>query len=360
MNQKLIATLAASALAGGGGSVAAQSSVTISGFLDASVLLERGGANGSLTKVGSGVSGPSRLIFRGNEDLGGGLSAGFHLEHGVTVDTGGSLQQPFWGRQSYVQISGGLGTLQAGLLFTPLFTTLRDVADPFRASFAGNAGNLLTAGVPGGPRSVGFPNTTAASGIATAGLNRANTLQYVLPKLNNGLTGELSYAFGEQAGSNAALRTLGGSIGYAQGPLVVRLAGLQTRNASATNGERNLLLGGNYAFGATRVHLGIGSNKGYGTKRSDDALVGVSTRIDLLTLIASYARRNDKSPANADASQIGLGAMYHLSRRTHLHVSFARISSDVPNTSPAFYTVGSPAGPGTGNRLLAFGIGHFF
>lgn len=358
MNHAVIITLAALAVAGSG-SVQAQSSVTIAGFVDTSVLLERGGANGSLTKVGSGVSGPSRLIFRGSEDLGGGISAGFHLEHGVTVDTGGSLQQAFWGRQSYVQIGGGFGALQAGLLFTPLFTTLRDVADPFRASFAGNAGNLLTAGVPGGPRSVGFPNTSAANGIATGGLSRANTLQYALPKLN-GFTGELAYAFGEQASGNAALRTLGGSFGYAQGPLVVRLAGSHTRNAAATDGERNLLLGANYAFGATRVHLGIGSNKGYDTKRSDDALVGASTRIDLVTLIASYARKNDKSPADADASQIGLGAMVHLSRRTHLHVSYASISSDVPNTSPAFYTVSSPAGPGSGNRLLAFGIGHLF
>jgi predicted porin len=337
----------------------AQSSVTITGHLDASVLVESGGAAGTLKKVGSGVSGPSRLIIRGTEDLGDGLSAGFHLEHGVVVDTGGSLQQNFWGRQSYLQLAGGFGTLQAGLIFTPLFTTLRDVIDPFRASFAGNAGNILTAGVPGGPKSIGFPNTSAANGTAFGGLNRANTLQYSLPKLG-GITGELAYSFGEQATASSGLKTMGGSMGYAQGPLAVRLAASKTWNAAASDTERNALLGANYDFGVLRLYLGAGSNRGYGTKRSEDALIGASSRVGLVTLMASYARKNDKSPANVDASQFGLGAIYHLSRRTHLHASFAKISNDVPNTSPAFYTVSSPAGPGTGDRMFGVGIGHFF
>ena len=357
MNRRLMAACAAFSAACG---AQAQSSVTISGFLDASVIFERGGAAGSVNKLGSGASGPSRLVFRGTEDLGGGLSAGFHLESGVTVDTGGSLQQNFWGRQSYVQLGGGFGTLQAGLVYIPLFTTMRDVADPFRASHAGGAGNIMTAGFPAGPKSVGFPNASAVTGnTATGAISRANTLLYSTPRLG-GFTGELHYSFGEQAITDSALRTVGGSVGYAQGPLMVRLAAAQTKNAAATDSAKNVLLGANYDFGPARLYLGYGTNKGYGTARSDDALIGASARFGTTTLMASYVRKNDKSPANIDASQVGVGGMYHLSKRTHLHASFAKISNDVPKTSPAFYTVSTPAGPATGDRLLALGIGHLF
>lgn len=357
MNSTLVLAACALALATTAG---AQTGVTISGYVDASVLLESGGAAGSLRKVGSGVSGPTRLIIRGTEDLGGGLTVGFHLEHGLLVDTGASLQQNFWGRQSFLQITGALGSLQGGLVYMPLFSTLRDVADPFRASFAGNAGNIFTAGFPAGPKSVGFPNASAITGtVSTGAISRANTLLYSLPKLA-GFTGELAYSLGEQASASNRLKTVGGSLGYAQGALTVRLAASKTYNAAASDTERNALLGANYDFGALRLYLGAGSNRGYSSKRSEDALIGASSRVGPVTLMASYARKNDKSPANVDASQVGLGAMYHLSRRTHLHASFAKISNDVPNTSPAFYTVSSPAGPGTGDRMFGVGIGHFF
>lgn len=338
----------------------AQSSVTITGYADGGVLFESGAAAGSVRKLGSGISGPTRLIFRGQEDLGDGLAAFFHLEAGVLFDTGTSLQPNFFGRQSYAGLSGGFGTVRLGLDYTPIFTALRDIGDPFRASYAGNAGNIFTVGVPAGPKSVGFPNASAASGtVSTGAISRANTAHYLSPVVN-GFSGELAYSFGEQVGDSDKLRTLGAAVGYAAGPLAVRLAWSDTRNAAATDRARNILLVGNYNFGPVKLHGAYGTNKGYGVADSADLLVGVSVPFGVNQILASYTAKNDKSAANIDAHQVAIGYLYHLSKRTHLHASVAHMSNKAPNTSAAFYTVSTPAGPGTGDKLIALGFGHFF
>lgn len=357
MKFRTIACAAAALCAAG---AQAQSSVMITGYADAGLVMESGGANGRVNKVGSGISGPSRLIFRGVEDLGGGMNAQFHLEAGVLFDAGNSLQQNFFGRQAWVGLGGGWGSVRAGLQFTPAFAALRDVVDPFRASYAGNAGSIMTVGVPAGPRSVGFPNTNAAnSGVAAGGISRANTVQYSTPNLG-GFTGELAHAFGEQASESGRLSTTGGSVGYAAGPMALRLAFSDTNNATDTASERNWLLGGNYNFGPAKVHVGFGGNRNYAGAKSSDALLGMSAKLGPGTVLASYIKRNDKSAVNNDASQVAVGYVYPLSKRTQLHFSVAKISNKVPNTSPAFITTSTPAGPGTGDRTIAFGIGHLF
>jgi predicted porin len=66
----------------------AQSSVTVSGILDAGVSYTTGYAGGTKKHVVSGIMDGSRLIFRGNEDIGGGYRALFMLENRIEVDTG--------------------------------------------------------------------------------------------------------------------------------------------------------------------------------------------------------------------------------------------------------------------------------
>jgi hypothetical protein len=57
----------------------AQSSVTIYGLIDTGYVIETGGAAGKVNKLTSGISGGSRIGFKGTEDLGGGMSAVFLL-----------------------------------------------------------------------------------------------------------------------------------------------------------------------------------------------------------------------------------------------------------------------------------------
>src|SRR5437016_12597124 len=96
----------------------AQSHVTVYGVLDSGLVYttHANAAGDSLVKVpGLTGSGPSRLGFRGTEDLGGGLQAVFVLENGLAVDTGTVGQgNRLFGRQAYVGLKGGYGTLMLG------------------------------------------------------------------------------------------------------------------------------------------------------------------------------------------------------------------------------------------------------
>src|SRR5438045_1534828 len=76
-----LAVLAASA-------AQAQSSVTIFGLLDVNYAHFSGQGNGSQTLLGTDGYQSSRIGFRGTEDLGSGLKAGFWLEAAVNPDSG--------------------------------------------------------------------------------------------------------------------------------------------------------------------------------------------------------------------------------------------------------------------------------
>jgi predicted porin len=58
----------------------------------------------------------SRIGFRGTEDLGGGLKAGFVLEHGFNINNGTQSQSAIWARQSEVNLGGNWGMVRLGNL----------------------------------------------------------------------------------------------------------------------------------------------------------------------------------------------------------------------------------------------------
>ena len=91
------------------GAALAQSSVTVYGRLNESVERQKDGDT-SITALQNNAS---RIGFKGTEDLGGGLKAGFVLESGMSPDTG-NAPAPFWGRQSEVNLSGAFGTVRLG------------------------------------------------------------------------------------------------------------------------------------------------------------------------------------------------------------------------------------------------------
>ena len=97
-----VATLAA-------GSALAQSSVTVYGRLN--VTAERFRANNTTTYVLNNNA--SRIGFKGTEDLGGGMKASFLIESGFSPDTG-AASATFWGRESWVGLSGDFGKVRLG------------------------------------------------------------------------------------------------------------------------------------------------------------------------------------------------------------------------------------------------------
>lgn len=149
MKRNLLATAAVLALATS--AAQAQSSVTLYGLLDAAVEhLDNVGASGdSVTRMNTlAGSFASRWGLRGSEDLGSGLKAIFTLESGFGVDSGVPQQGGrLFGRQAFVGLSGGWGTVALGRQYSSLFY-VQIKTDPFLASAygPGSFGDLYLAG----------------------------------------------------------------------------------------------------------------------------------------------------------------------------------------------------------------------
>jgi predicted porin len=315
------------------GNALAQSNVTIYGIVDAGLVRETGGAAGSVTNLGGGVASGSRIGFKGTEDLGGGLSANFLMENGFTANNGAASQGGLlFGRQVYVGLSGNFGALTLGRQYSPYYKALRDVADPFAAGLAGRAGNIMAT------------NTR---------IN--NMVEYITPSFS-GFSADLSWAPGGVADDAAKNRNIGASVGYANGPVVVKLAHHQANNAAGTDRTKNTLLTGSWNFGVALASLGYAVNKGTGTADSKDLIAGVSVPFGSSTVLASYIRHDDRTAANKDANQWALGYSYRLSKRTDIYTAYARID----NSNGAAFTVGNATDTGSGDKAFNLGMRHSF
>ena len=124
------------------GIASAQTSVTIYGVVDAGITREDNGVT-TTNRLDSGNQSGSRLGFKGNEDLGGGLSAQFLLEQGFNVDTG-TLGQGgrMFGRQAYIGLTGNFGQLRLGRQKTVMYDALLAI-DPFGIANKGGMDRLF-------------------------------------------------------------------------------------------------------------------------------------------------------------------------------------------------------------------------
>lgn len=313
--------------------VLAQTNVTVYGIADAGLVHESGGPAGGVNTVASGIASGSRLGFRGKEDLGGGMAAVFGLESGVNVDTGTSGQGGvLFGRQAYVGLTGRLGAVTLGRQYTPYYKILRDIGDPFGAvSLAGRAGNLIT-------------TYTRID----------NLVEYVSPTVN-GLRADVGYAAGEVAGDSSKNRTLSGSLAYATGQLALGAAYHRVDNPAGTDFVREALLSANYKFRLLTAYLSYGRTRGPAAD-SRSVLAGVAVPFGRHKLMLSHIRRDDRTVADRDANQWGIGYFYALSKRTDLYAAYA----DIDNRNGAAFTVGNATEKGSGDRAVNLGVRHNF
>ncbi len=333
MKKSLIALACASAFAG---SANAQS-LTTYGIVDMGFVSESGPA--SIQKLTSGAQSGTRLGFKGTEDLGNNMKALFVLETGIAADAGGFNQSAGFARQSFVGLQSDSGTLTLGRQYTPFFLALNAVADPFASGLAGNAQNL----------------------IPSSGIRMNNAVKYASPTFS-GVSGEVAYGFGENtAGNDRASKNVGGSIGYTDGTLNVRLAYHKANGTTALTSDlsdTSTILAANYKFEVAKVFAAYSDNNVEisGRGKSRDLLIGVSVPFGNHTFIASYINKNGRSTANLDADQLGLGYTYALSKRTNLYAAWASID----NKNGAPYTVGNNSDVGTGDRAVNLGVRHTF
>ncbi|WP_285410143.1 porin [Variovorax sp. efr-133-TYG-130] len=406
---------------GSAGAACAQSSVTIFGVVDASIsqyasksedrnfatpaspfYVNQGSRTVSRRTLANSAYNNSRLGFRGTEDLGGGLAAGFWLESPITNDDGATGLANF-SRRSTVSLMGGFGEIRLGRDFTPTFWN-DTVFDPYGA--VGVGANLISA--------ASLFNTTGGAGGFGGNANylRANnSIGYFLPPNLGGFYGQVMYALHENnsydpgtatppgvnpltgqvsTGAVASRRTgryVGGRVGYLNGSLDIALAyGSSTAGddyfAGTTDNVRTLNLGASYDFGIVKLFgelSRVSKTRDYATAPLfplpdtdlKGYLIGATIPVGPGLIRATYSRVSydtDAAPTvlvplpDPKTGKLSLGYVHNLSRRTALYATFARVS----NKNGAALTVGGASFISAGvftpktSTGYDFGIRHAF
>jgi predicted porin len=156
--KRVLVVAAAGALAAG--AAFAQSSITIYGRANVSV--EQQDRDG--VKTTQLVNNASRLGLLGSEDLGGGLKAGFQLEHGFNIDTGTPTSTAFWGRQSEVNLGGQFGTVRLGRYTSDAYYATADYVSMHNHD-TGTSADALYAYVGSDSNKVGYQAPELAKGL---------------------------------------------------------------------------------------------------------------------------------------------------------------------------------------------------
>lgn len=330
--------LAAFAMASG---ASAQTSVTVFGTMDLNLTLTRAGGETTKAMDQGGNLVPSRLGFRGSEDLGDGLSASFWIESALLPDTG-NVQGALWNRRSTLSLaSASLGEIRLGRDYSPTFWNLSQFSPVGTVGPSGSA-NVIE----GWPFGVGGARTL---------VRNSNSLGYFLPRNLGGLYGQLQVALPE--GTDGAKYT-GARLGYAAGPVDLAVAyGRTPANGQATKFGT---IGGTYDFGVVRIYANYFEQKAVGDKQVN-LMLGAAVPVGLSTFKATVARSNRSGPGldADDASQWGVTYTYFLSKRTTLYGAYGSIGND---GQAAFVpTDSSPAAtPGGRASALQLGVSHNF
>jgi len=354
MKKSLIALAALSTIAG---SVAAQSSVSVYGRLDAGYKsYETTTAAGVKTKtdgVGYSAFTNSRVGFTGTEDIGGGLKVGFVVEGNIldaVGSTGSNNTNNFnFGRQQYLTLSSNSGTLLIG----KTDSQVKNVFDGFDAGFANNLtgaydgmGTSLTeitgSNIIGNrrdhvirytsPKFSGFDvsvgmlqadtDTTTAAGVTTSVEDNSGyelAVRYAAGKLS------LAGAYREADTKTAAVT---GVVGAYPTTATTPTVGVTAANAGDST-TKSTALGGSYDFGPV-VAFGQyfdqeDKNNTANTKVKQDAYtIGARVPLGKATLFASYTDGEATSATNVktDFEGFQVGVKYDLSKRTYGYAAY--------------------------------------
>ena len=210
MKKSLLAVAVLGAFAG---AASAQSSVTLFGVVDLSANYIKN-AGTSIKSMNGDQLNSNRLGFRGTEDLGGGLTAGFWLEGGMAPDTGTATGFNFT-RRSTLSLTSGMGEIRLGRDYTNTFSTIATF-DAYGANGMGSPINLYLSA---------FNPTVGLGTVAGTTVRANNMIGYFLPGNLGGLYGSVQVAAGEGVAGN---KYVGGRLGYAAGPFNISASAAET------------------------------------------------------------------------------------------------------------------------------------
>lgn len=346
---------------------AQSSGATIYGIIDAGVerINNVGVAGDSLTRMPNQTgSTPSRIGFRGTEDLGAGLKAVYTLEAGYGTDSG-TLGQGgrLFGRQAFVGVGGRWGTVTLGRQYTMLFWSILD-ADILGAnlhssgaidSYIPNARmdnmisykgsfNGLTVGAAYSPGRDSVNAGPSPAGTNCAGENAADT------KACKHWSALLKYDTPTWGVASARDHMNGGAGAF---------AGLTKSSLSDTRTTLN----GYVRFGQSKIGGGLmrRDNEGSVTPKSDLLYVGISHPISPSLTIESQVLKYDVKNSANEALLLVLRGTWNFSPRTAAYASLAKIDNDGSlNFSVSCGAAGANPVAGGSQSGLMVGLRHTF
>ena len=315
----------------------------------------------SCQKSKASVSSNASLIgFKGDEDLGNGMSAMWQFEQGVDFDTGN------WSgdrRPTFVGIGGGFGTVMAGRFDTPYMsaTDKYDIFIDTKADYNAIMG-------------------AANSSTAIFDSRVSNTVVYATPDLG-GFNGAAAYVLSDVVGVDANGNPIGDSLpisksstkkdafslsgNYDNGPLSLAAAYQILEKANASGKDiKGWKVGGSYTIrDATTLAL-IYENIDLGgtTKDRNAYYISLAHKLGDTTLKFAFANADKcggTTCAKTGATQMSAGVSQSLTRNTELYALYSQVSND---NGASYGLAYGPANAVTGKdeSVFSFGVNHKF
>jgi predicted porin len=347
----------------------AQSNVTVYGLVDAAVEhINHVGADGAgLTRMpGLSGSAPSRLGFRGTEDLGNGLKAIFTLEMGMGVDSGTFNQGGrAFGRQAFVGLSGDWGTLSLGRQYSMLFYSQLD-ADILGPNLYGS-GSLDSY----------LPNARVDNAIAYrgkwGGLELGGTYSFGRDAVNAGPSLSGTNCAGENAADSKACRQWSVMAKYnaAQWGVAAAVDEIRGGTGAFAGLNRSDLKDRRATVAAwfkpsTNLKLGAGliarDNDANATQaRSNLWYVGAAYNVTPAFTLDGQVFKLDYRHTDNAATMFALRGTYALSKRTAAYITAGHVSNDGVNaTAVSNGAAGGNPAAGSSQTGVAIGMRHSF
>jgi len=318
--------LLATALAGACAAPAlAQTNVTVSGLVDAYAgTMRMAGDPGSTAAVNSGGMTTSWIGFKGSEDLGGGLKANFALTTFLQVDNGAQGRfpgDPLFSRDANIGLSGSFGTVTLGRGLAPNFLP-SILFNPFGDSFA-FAPLILHMNVPL------FNGSNWNKTITDTGWS--NEIIYTTPSMS-GLTANLHYQFGEQAGATGK-NNFGGNLLYFNGPLSLTAfyenAQINNPVPAPQDRSKTWFVGGAYDFSVVKLFATYQKTSiDHDVSATVDQdyktwSLGLSAPVGQGSVLASFAQtKEDIAGSDRKRNTASIGYDYNLSKRTDVYAIY--------------------------------------
>ena len=314
MQKKLIALAAASAFTL---PAMAQSSVIVYGQMDIGVASLPDGMGHDVTHVDSALWTDSYIGVKGAEDLGGGLKAVFQVETTLVNDDETGLAGE--GRDTFVGLAGGFGTLIAGYLSTPLNNWLADYDANGSNTFRTSNVNLEWALETRAPNTIAYA-TPELGGFQGVLFYSVDEIRDVPVNIKNDAYGVgLRYdndAFSAMYTWHAVNDVVDNhAVGLSYDFGVARITGsyiLNTFEDSAMEDESGWNLGVAVPVGNGTISLGYGQESDIGGLRDNDAkIASVAYSYDLSKRTSLYAGYRSQTWDGADhTNEFALGLVH--------------------------------------------------